>query len=117
MEPVRTCLGCRARAEKSSLTRVVARNGEVVVDDSATLPGRGAWVHPTLECVEKALTRKAFGRALKATGALVVSATTAQQLKQAAHPTEVPPPVGTRPSENNAPERSMKNRLNGTVNL
>jgi len=62
-------------------------------------------VHATLECVEKAVTRKAFGRALKAPGALVVSAATAQQLKQAAHPTEVPPPVGTRPGENNAPER------------
>jgi uncharacterized protein len=82
MEAVRTCLGCRARADKSSLTRVVARDGEVVVDHSATLPGRGAWVHPTLECVEKALTRKAFGRALKADGALVVSAATAQQLRQ-----------------------------------
>jgi uncharacterized protein len=64
------------------------------VDHSATLPGRGAWVHPTLECVEKALTRKAFGRALKADGALVVSATTAQQLRQVAYPTEVPQPVG-----------------------
>jgi predicted RNA-binding protein YlxR (DUF448 family) len=82
MEAVRTCLGCRARADKSSLTRVVARDGEVVVDHSTTLPGRGAWVHPTRECVEKALTRKAFGRALKADGALVVSAATAQQLRQ-----------------------------------
>ncbi|WP_346233521.1 YlxR family protein [Parafrigoribacterium mesophilum] len=117
MEHVRTCLGCRARADRSSLTRVVARNGEVVVDRSATLPGRGAWVHPTLGCVEKALTRKAFGRALRTDGAVVVSAATAQQLKQAVHPTEVPPPVGTRPSENKSPERSMKNRLNGTVNL
>ncbi|MEO6505985.1 MAG: YlxR family protein [Terrimesophilobacter sp.] len=115
MEPVRTCLGCRARADKCSLTRVVARAGEVVVDHSATLPGRGAWVHPTLECVEKALTRNALGRALKADRTVVVSAATAQQLRQAVQPTEVPQPVGPSGATRNG--RSMKNRLNGTVNL
>lgn len=65
MEPVRTCLGCRKRTDRSTLVRVVARDGEVVVDDSATLPGRGAWVHPTRECIDSALRRKAFGRALR----------------------------------------------------
>ncbi|GAA3747113.1 hypothetical protein GCM10022239_23250 [Leifsonia bigeumensis] len=45
--------------------RVVAREGEVVVDHTATLPGRGAWVHPTRECIDSALRRKAFGRALR----------------------------------------------------
>ena len=65
MDPVRTCLGCRARADQSTLLRVVERNGEVVADPSATMLGRGAWVHPTTECVETAITRKAFGRALR----------------------------------------------------
>jgi predicted RNA-binding protein YlxR (DUF448 family) len=50
----------------STLVRVIARNGEVVTDRSATLPGRGAWVHPTRTCTESAIQRKAFGRALKA---------------------------------------------------
>jgi Predicted nucleic-acid-binding protein implicated in transcription termination len=45
--------------------RVVARDGEVVVDESAILPGRGAWVHPTRSCIESAIARRAFGRALK----------------------------------------------------
>jgi len=40
------------------------------VDDSAVLPGRGAWVHPSSECIRKALQRKAFGRALRFTGVL-----------------------------------------------
>ncbi|MES2170777.1 MAG: YlxR family protein [Actinomycetota bacterium] len=65
MEPVRTCLGCRERDVASSLLRVVARDGEVVADPSATLSGRGAWVHPTLHCVDTAIARKAFGRALR----------------------------------------------------
>jgi len=65
MEPVRTCLGCRQRAPRSSLVRVVARDGRVAVDAAARLPGRGAWVHDSLDCVETALRRKAFGRALR----------------------------------------------------
>jgi len=70
MEPVRTCLGCRQRDIRSSLVRVVARDGEAVVDQSATLPGRGAWVHPTSECITTAIQRKAFGRALRTEGVL-----------------------------------------------
>lgn len=70
MEPVRTCLGCRLRADPSTMVRVVARDGEVVVDRSATLDGRGAWVHPTRNCIEFAITRKAFSRALRAESVL-----------------------------------------------
>ena len=70
MEPVRTCLGCRARADTSTLLRIVAGEGEVVPDPSATLPGRGAWVHPTTACIENAAKRRAFGRALRVTEAL-----------------------------------------------
>jgi uncharacterized protein len=65
MEPVRTCLGCRQRAPRSSLVRVVARDGRVAVDAAARLPGRGAWLHRSPACVDKALQRTAFGRALR----------------------------------------------------
>ena len=65
MIPARTCLGCRSRAPRSALLRVVARDGRAVPDPSASLPGRGAWVHPPLHCVESAVKRRAFGRALK----------------------------------------------------
>lgn len=70
MEPVRTCVACRSRAPKSSLLRVVARESELVVDDNASLPGRGAWLHPTIECYRVAVQRRAFGRALRVTTAL-----------------------------------------------
>ncbi|MEO8528127.1 MAG: YlxR family protein [Pseudolysinimonas sp.] len=64
MEAVRTCLGCRQRAPRTSLLRVVARDGRVVVDTAARLPGRGAWVHSDPGCVDAATKRRAFGRAL-----------------------------------------------------
>jgi len=73
MEPVRTCLGCRQRAPRSSLVRVVARDGAVVVDARARFPGRGAWVHSTQHCVETATERRAWARALKVAGPLDVA--------------------------------------------
>ena len=70
MEPVRTCVGCRTRADKSSLVRVVALDFELVVDETATKPGRGAWVHPNRECLVRAIERRALGRALRAPDAV-----------------------------------------------
>lgn len=40
------------------------------MDHSATLDGRGAWVHPTRTCIDTAIQRKAFGRALKSESVL-----------------------------------------------
>ena len=65
MEAVRTCLGCRQRAPRSSLMRVVARDGVVVADALARFPGRGAWVHSTRDCIETATERRAWARALR----------------------------------------------------
>jgi len=70
MEPVRTCVGCRMRASRSSLLRVVSQNNTLLVDERAVLPGRGAWIHPTQECMEAALRRRAFGRALRVSTAV-----------------------------------------------
>jgi predicted RNA-binding protein YlxR (DUF448 family) len=68
MEPVRTCIGCRSRAPRSSLLRVVSHQSQVVADASAVLPGRGAWLHPTIECYRLAVRKRAFGRALRIRG-------------------------------------------------
>ncbi|WP_123944829.1 MULTISPECIES: YlxR family protein [unclassified Frondihabitans] len=65
MKSVRTCIGTRTRAPRSSLLRVVARDGRVIADASATEPGRGAWLMPTMQAYETAVRRKAFRRALR----------------------------------------------------
>ena len=70
MEPVRTCVGCRARATRSALLRVVAVDSLLVADERASMPGRGAWVHETSECVDAAIRRRAFVRALRVPGPL-----------------------------------------------
>jgi predicted RNA-binding protein YlxR (DUF448 family) len=51
----RTCVGCRSVAEPAELVRlVVGPEGEVVVDLAGGSFGRGAWVHPRPECLQKA---------------------------------------------------------------
>jgi uncharacterized protein len=69
-EPVRTCVGCRERAARAALIRVVARDGALVVDPRGREPGRGAHLHPTPACLELARRRRAFGRALRLAGPL-----------------------------------------------
>ena len=67
--PVRTCVGCRERADRSVLLRVAAvevdGNWCVVPDPRHRLPGRGASVHLDLGCLELAERRRAFTRALR----------------------------------------------------
>ena len=65
--PVRTCIGCRRKADKSELVRLVARQ-EVVVDRRQREPGRGAYLHPTTDCLAQAVRRRTVGRALQITG-------------------------------------------------
>ncbi|MHB1594083.1 MAG: DUF448 domain-containing protein [Streptosporangiaceae bacterium] len=67
---IRTCVGCGVRAAKPDLLRVVAVDGDVVADPSARRPGRGAYVHPRLDCLERARRRRAIPRALRANGPL-----------------------------------------------
>lgn len=63
---VRTCIGCRERAAAEELVRfVLADSGKILVDEGKSLPGRGAHLHPTTQCLEQAERRKAFYRALK----------------------------------------------------
>ncbi|MFB7177127.1 YlxR family protein [Streptomyces sp. NPDC056257] len=68
--PERTCVGCRERVAKSDLLRIVAIEDECVPDPRGTLPGRGAYVHPAVVCLDQAVRRRAFPRALRSAGAL-----------------------------------------------
>ncbi|MGI8953406.1 MAG: YlxR family protein [Nocardioidaceae bacterium] len=71
---MRTCVGCRQRAVKTDLVRVVVVDDgttqTVVPDLRGAAPGRGAYLHPTVQCLERAMQRKVFGRALRAPGTI-----------------------------------------------
>ncbi|WP_078898033.1 YlxR family protein [Streptomyces rimosus] len=66
--PERTCVGCRERAAKGDLLRIVAIEDECVPDPRGTLPGRGAYVHPTRVCLDLAVRRRSFPRAFRGRG-------------------------------------------------
>ncbi|MGQ4512683.1 DUF448 domain-containing protein [Streptomyces sp. DW26H14] len=68
--PERTCVGCRERAAKNDLLRIVVIAGQCVPDQRGTLPGRGAYVHPALGCLDLAVRRRAFPRAFRVQGPL-----------------------------------------------
>lgn len=61
-------MGCRQRAEKSGLLRVVrSPDGAVHVDLADGSSGRGAYVHPRPECATLAAARGSLGRSLRVT--------------------------------------------------
>jgi len=64
-EPIRSCIGCGRKAGQSELLRFVAKNG--VLASTTTDPGRGAYTCRRLACFERALSRRAFNRALRQT--------------------------------------------------
>jgi len=64
--PQRQCMGCRERKAKRDMIRVVrGTDGNVTLDFSGKLNGRGAYVCPDPECLKKAMRSKALERSLE----------------------------------------------------
>ncbi|AKT51555.1 YlxR family protein [Arsenicicoccus sp. oral taxon 190] len=86
---MRTCVGCREVAARTALLRVVAESDDdgqwhVAADPHKRRAGRGAWLHPDPACLDLAVRRKAFGRALRAEVAVDAPALRAWVEEQAA---------------------------------
>ena len=63
--PLRTCVGCRERAAKADMLRLVVSAGSVRLDPGGSEPGRGAYVHRRRSCAEAALSLGAIARGLR----------------------------------------------------
>ena len=64
--PQRQCMGCRERKNKKDMIRVVREtSGNVSLDFSGKLNGRGAYVCPDPECLKKARKAKSLERSLE----------------------------------------------------
>ncbi len=64
--PQRQCMGCRERTDKRNLIRVVRTpEGNVQLDFSGKLSGRGAYICPKAECLKKAQKAKSLERSLE----------------------------------------------------
>ena len=65
--PMRMCVGCREMKPKKELIRVVRPpEGSVMLDRTGEASGRGAYVCPSSQCLEKARKAKTLERALEA---------------------------------------------------
>ena len=64
--PMRMCMGCRERKAKKEMIRVVRMtDGNVRLDFSGKLNGRGAYICPDPECLKKAQKTKSLERSLE----------------------------------------------------
>ena len=77
--PVRSCIGCRKRANPSALIRVVLVDGKVIPDLKGGAAGRGAWLHK--KCAEVAIARNAFVFAFKSNKAQIEAVDVSELLK------------------------------------
>lgn len=57
--PSRTCIGCGTQKGKTELIRIVkTQSGEIKLDKTGKLPGRGAYICDKSECLELAIRSK-----------------------------------------------------------
>lgn len=62
--PFRMCIGCREMKPKAELYRIVKKpDGEIVIDKTNKLSGRGAYICKSGECLKKAEKSNALARA------------------------------------------------------
>lgn len=64
--PMRQCVGCREMKPKRELIRVIRTSeDEILIDATGKKNGRGAYICPNRECLEKAVKNKGLERSLK----------------------------------------------------
>lgn len=65
--PMRMCSGCRVSRAKQELIRIVRmEDGKAIIDEACRMPGRGAYICPSEECIAKAEKKNNFARNFKA---------------------------------------------------
>lgn len=64
--PTRTCIGCGFKATKNELVRLVfSKEDRIVFQNNSNIPGRGAYLHKTENCLNGAIKRKVFARCFR----------------------------------------------------
>lgn len=64
--PMRSCVVTREKYPKSDLLRIVRTpDGEIKIDETGKMNGKGAYINKNIEVLEKAIKTKAIERALE----------------------------------------------------
>lgn len=63
--PLRTCMGCNEKRPKKELIRIVKpKDGNVEIDKTGKMEGRGAYICNNIECLDKVIKTKRLERTL-----------------------------------------------------
>ena len=64
--PMRKCVGCQEMKSKKEMIRVIRTSeGEFLLDATGKKNGRGAYICPSKNCLEKAVKNKGLERSFK----------------------------------------------------
>ncbi|SES78171.1 RNase P modulator RnpM [Anaerobranca gottschalkii] len=81
-KPERMCVGCQEMKLKKEMIRVVrTKEGDITIDPTGKLAGRGAYICPKVECFKIAFKSKRLEKSLKA----AVPAEIYERLEQQLH--------------------------------
>ena len=64
-QPQRQCIGCRQMKDKKSLVRIIKCDEGILLDETGKKNGRGAYICPNADCLEKAISSKGLERSFK----------------------------------------------------
>lgn len=66
--PQRTCMGCNAKKDKKELIRIVKnKTGEINIDKTGKMQGRGAYICNDVKCLDSVIKSKKLEKSLEAT--------------------------------------------------
>jgi predicted RNA-binding protein YlxR (DUF448 family) len=51
-------MGCHRRGDKTAMLRLIMHQGVIKLDDAGTAPGRGGYLHPEINCIDKFIASK-----------------------------------------------------------
>ena len=64
--PERTCIGCNSKKSKKELIHIVKdKEGNIQIDRTGKLPGRGAYICDDVSCLDKAIKSKRLEKAFE----------------------------------------------------
>ena len=64
--PQRTCIGCNSKKPKKEFIRIVKdKEGNIQIDRTGKLPGRGAYICDDVSCLDKAIKSKRLEKAFE----------------------------------------------------
>ena len=62
----RMCMGCNTKKNKKELIRIVSsKDGNITIDKTGQLSGRGAYICDNIECLEKVVKSKRLEKVLE----------------------------------------------------